>query len=91
VAERHGMVRVERGSGAASSGVPLIYQPEFPFGLRKWRPAEEAEADRIASRLTIGVQPDPGFPAVRSRVRELIRPGTMQSPRAPSLRRPGER
>ncbi|MCC6394965.1 MAG: hypothetical protein IT167_30510 [Bryobacterales bacterium] len=91
VAERHGLVRVERGPGTASSAVPLIYRGGSPFGLRGWRPEEEAEADRIASRITIGVEPDPGFPAVQSRVRELTRPGTMQPPRAPSLRRPGER
>jgi Zn-dependent protease with chaperone function len=91
VAERHGMIRVERGSTAQSSGGAVIYMGGFPFGLRQWRPEEEAEADQVASRIAMGAEASPQFAAVQNRVRELTMPGTMQAPRTPSLRRRGER
>ncbi|MCC6341958.1 MAG: M48 family metalloprotease [Bryobacterales bacterium] len=87
VAERHGVVRVDRAP--AASPAPLIYQGWFPFGLRQWTPAEEAEADRIASRAAAGFEPDPGFPAVLRRLRELRAPAV--PPLIPSLRRPDGR
>jgi len=91
VAERHGIVRAERAPGTGASGVPLIYQGGFPFGLREWRPEEEAAADRIASRIAMGVEPDPEFPSVQSRLREMTGPGTVRPPPKPSLRRSDER
>lgn len=87
VAERHGMVRVDRPP--AASPAPLIYRGWFPFGPGRFRPAEEAEAGRIASRAAADFEPDPGFSAVLRRLKELRAPA--MPPLIPSLRRPDER